>query len=255
MADKKVTNVYTKLAQARLKFLQAGASKSGKNMHLEFKYFELEDIVPAATQIFAELNLIHVVSFEDGLAKMTVMDAEDPVDEITFTLPFREIDPIVSKTGNVVTNPLQALGASITYLRRYLWMMCLDIVEADSIDSNLGNEKPAEKVEAKPAEAKEEPKPEKKKAKPKTAAERKEIAKELTSPEGPADELQIAALKKACADLVKLNPEDEKLTNFVKTLGEKTKLFTEISKSDATKVIENIGVMIKSYYKDGKDEQ
>jgi len=246
----KTSNVYTKLAQARLKFLQAGASKSGKNMHLEFKYFELEDIVPMATQIFAELNLIHVVTFEDGVAKMVIMDAEDPVDEIQFIIPFREIEPIVSNKGNVVTNPLQALGASITYLRRYLWMMALDIVEADSIDANLGKEKPAE-------EKTEEPKPveKKTKAKPKTQAERKEITKELTDPDGPADELQLKALKKACADLVKLNPDDEKLTGFVKALGEKTEGLTKVSRGNAQKLIENIQVMIKSYYKDGKEEK
>ena len=251
MADKKVTNVYVKLAQARLKFLQAGASKSGKNMHLEFKYFELEDIVPTATQIFAELNLIHVVTFEDGVAKMVIMDAEDPVDEIQFIIPFREIEPIVSNKGNVVTNPLQALGASITYLRRYLWMMALDIVEADSIDANLGKEKPAEEPKV------EEPKPveKKTKAKPKTQAERKEITKELTDPDGPADELQLKALKKACADLVKLNPDDEKLTGFVKALGEKTEGLTKVSRGNAQKLIENIQVMIKSYYKDGKEEK
>lgn len=250
MADKKVSNVYTKLAQARLKFLQAGASKSGKNMHLEFKYFELEDIVPAATQIFADLNLIHVVTFDDGVAKMVVMDAEDPVDEVHFTLPFREIEPIVSNKGNVVTNPLQALGASITYLRRYLWMMALDIVESDSIDADLGRpaaEKTEEPVKAEPKKA----------SKPKTKEERKEIKAELTDPDGQADELQLKALKKACADLVKLNPDDPKLTDFVKSLGEKTEKFTKISRKNATAIIENIGVMIKSYYKseDGKEKK
>lgn len=242
MADKKTNNVYTKLAQARLRFLQAGASKSGKNMHLEFKYFELEDIVPTATQIFADLNLIHIVSFRDGEAEMLVMDAEEPADIIRFVLPFREIEPIISNKGNVVTNPLQALGASVTYLRRYLWMMALDIVEADSIDGTL--DKPKEE----PVKKEEKPK-----AKPKTAAERKEITKELTDPEAPADELLLKALKKACADLVKLNPDDEKLTGFVKTLGEKTEKFTKISKDQAEKLIENLQAMIKAYHKEGEE--
>lgn len=249
MADKKTVNVYTKLAQARLKFLQAGASKSGKNLHLEFKYFELEDIVPTATQIFAELNLIHVVKFQDGIAEMIVMDAEDPTDEIQFTLPFREIDPIVSKTGNVVTNALQALGASVTYLRRYLWMMALDIVEADSIDANITKaETPKEEAKA-PEKATE---PTKKASKPKTKEERKEITAELTDPDGQADDLQLKALRKACADLVKLNPDDERLTGFVKALGEKTEGLTRISKKNATQVIENLKAMIAGYHKGEK---
>ena len=246
MAD--IKNVYTKLAQARLKFLQAGTTKSGRNMHLEFHYFELEDIVPVATPIFAELGLLHVVDFKDEEATMTIINAENPRDDIVFALPFREIEPIVSKTGNSVMNPLQALGASITYLRRYLWMLALDIVEADSIDANAGVDKNTTPVEKTPEKAPETAK----KAKPKTAKERTEIKQELTDPDGPADELQIKALKKACADLVKLNPDDEKLTGFVKALGEKTEKFTKISKKQCQGLLENIQVMLKSYVK--KDE-
>lgn len=248
--EKKPTNVYMKLAQARLRFLQAGTSKSGKNMNLEFKYFELEDIVPAATQIFADLGLIHIVSFKDGTAKMEVIDAEDPEDEIIFELPFREIEPIVSNKGNVVTNALQALGASVTYLRRYLWMMCLDIVESDAIDGNIKQEETAD--EEKPAATK---KATAKKATPKTKEERKEIKKELTDPDAQADELLIKSLKKSCADLIQLNPDDEKLTGFVKALQEKTKNFTDISKKNATAVIENIQAMLKNYHKqEGADK-
>lgn len=44
-------NVRQKLAKARLYFLNQKVQKSGKNMHLEFKYFELEDIVPPATRV------------------------------------------------------------------------------------------------------------------------------------------------------------------------------------------------------------
>ena len=50
-------NVRQKLAKARLQFLNQKVKKSGKNMHLEFKYFELEDIVPPAIRIFARVGL------------------------------------------------------------------------------------------------------------------------------------------------------------------------------------------------------
>ena len=47
-------NVWMKLLVARQKFLEAGVKKSGINRHLEFKYFELEDIVPVITPIASE---------------------------------------------------------------------------------------------------------------------------------------------------------------------------------------------------------
>lgn len=41
-ADYSTMNVLAKLQIARLKFLQAGVKKTGKNIHLEFMYFELQ---------------------------------------------------------------------------------------------------------------------------------------------------------------------------------------------------------------------
>ena len=50
----KTENVYQKLLKARATFLNSEVTKSGKNMQLAFKYFELDDIVPIATKIFGE---------------------------------------------------------------------------------------------------------------------------------------------------------------------------------------------------------
>lgn len=41
-------------------------------MHLEFKYFELEDIVPPATRIFARVGLTTEIDFTDEGAVMKV---------------------------------------------------------------------------------------------------------------------------------------------------------------------------------------
>lgn len=46
--DYSTLNACQKLQIARSKFLQAGVKKTGKNIHLEFMYFELQDIVPSA---------------------------------------------------------------------------------------------------------------------------------------------------------------------------------------------------------------
>ena len=46
--DYSTMNVFKKLQLARVRFLEAGVDKSGKHMKLEYKYFELADIVPKA---------------------------------------------------------------------------------------------------------------------------------------------------------------------------------------------------------------
>jgi hypothetical protein len=72
----KTMNVYQKLLTARAKFLASEAKKSGKNMTLAFKYFELDDIVPIATKIFEEVGLISVVNFTEREAILTIVNTE-----------------------------------------------------------------------------------------------------------------------------------------------------------------------------------
>ena len=119
----KTLNVYQKLIKARARFLGANAKKSGKNMTLAFKYFELDDIVPIATKIFDEIGLASIVSFEGDKAIMTIVNSDNPDESVFFIAPFKPIEPIVSKEGKQVTNEMQALGSSITYMRRYLYQM------------------------------------------------------------------------------------------------------------------------------------
>lgn len=225
--------VRSKLAQARLKFLEANAKKTGKNVSMQFMYFELSDIVPIALPIFAELGLVTVTNFDDkeGVASMTVFDSDDESEGITFTTPYREMAPIVSNAGKQVTNELMALGSSITYMRRYLWMIVLDIVEHDDIDGELIGK------EEKPA-----PKKEKKQSKPKTAEERKEIAKEVVvNEEATPDE--IKALKEKCKELLAKDPS---LEEFIGQIAMKTEGFTKIKSNACKALIENLNGMMEA---------
>lgn len=235
-------NVRQKLAKARLYFLNRKVAKTGKNMHLEFKYFELEDIVPVAIRIFASVGLTSYTNFNGETATMTILNADNPdEDGITFTLPYRENKPIISNQGKEVTNPMQALGASTTYLRRYLWMMALDITEPDEVDASLGSDDLGSEDTPAPA-PKEKPKP------PATAAERKAAKEDMTATDGPADELQVTALKTACKKLMEM---DETQEDFVQQIAMKTKGFTEITRSACEQLVNNIGEMIAAYNQEG----
>lgn len=132
-------NIYQKLLEAQIRFDELDVKKTGKNMHLSFKYYELEDIAPVAKRIFKELGLVGLVSFTGNLATMELVDTDDPTQSILFTSPMKELP------GNAAMNPMQALGSVETYQRRYLYMMCLDICESDSIDSTSGTTAPAVK--------------------------------------------------------------------------------------------------------------
>lgn len=225
----KTANVYQRLLMARSKFLDANVEKSGKNMHLSFKYFELEDIVPTAIRIFNEVGLISVVNFTPDVATMEIINTENPDESVSFVAPFNQIAPIVSNTGKQATNEMQALGSSITYMRRYLYMIALDICESDSIDANLGKGETASSPAAE------------KKA-PATPEQRQEVKENLTAPADNASALQIKGLK---AVLKKLKDADPSKEELIANIAVQTKGFTEISKSDCETLIQKITAMLE----------
>jgi hypothetical protein len=221
------TNVYQKLMVARAKFLESDVQKTGKNMHLSFKYFELEDIVPTAIRIFNEVGLIPIVNFTTDVANMNIVNTDNPEEVIEFVAPFNQIAPIVSNTGKQATNEMQALGSSITYMRRYLYMIALDICESDSIDANIG------KGEAAPSTAA--PKA------PATPEQRQEVKENLTGKNGNATQLQIKGLKKVLKQLKEKDPSKEEM---IAKIAVETEGFTVISKSDCEAMIERITAML-----------
>jgi len=223
-------NVYQKLIKAREMFLSSDVQKTGKNMHLSFKYFELDDIVPTATRIFNEIGLISVVNFTDHTAVLTIIDTDKPEDNIDFASPFNQISPIISKEGRAATNEMQALGSSITYMRRYLYMMALDICESDGIEANIGKDNTqatTNNVKKAPA----------------TPVERAEIKDNLTAPTENASELQIKGLRNVLQKLREAHPDKNELVNKISV---ETQGFTIISKADCEKLIEKISAMLEA---------
>lgn len=229
--DTSKMTVYQKLITARGMFLNANVQKSGKNMHMSFKYFELDDIVPIATKIFAEIGLIAIVNFTEHTAVLTIVDVTNPEDRIDFASPFNQIQPILSREGKAVTNEMQALGSSITYMRRYLYMMALDICESDGIEANIGKD-------SVPA-----PTPAPAKQPPATPAERAEIKDNLTAPAEQASDLQISGLKNVLKKIRQAFPDKEEMVN---NIAVQTQSFTAISKGDCEKLIEMLNAMLET---------
>lgn len=121
-------SVYKKLQEARVKLHNTKLNKSGENSYARFKYFELGDFIPQVTKIFNDLGLCGVVSFTQDTAYLTVHNVEGENDFVTFTSPL--IYASVEKT-----QPIQNLGSTHTYMRRYLWLMCMEITENDVVDA------------------------------------------------------------------------------------------------------------------------
>lgn len=219
-------NVWSKLLAVRNEFYAAGAKKTGKNLHAEFMYFELSDIVPVAAPIFAKYNLLLIPTFENGNAEAVVINTETPNEQIHFSIPLQ----FIAEPGKFRMNEVQGVGAAVTYYRRYLYMIVLDLVEADNFDGNSNPE-----TSSAPAPA---PK------KPATTEQREEIKKALTNSEGEADELQKTALKAALKKLKEIDPSKEE---FIQKIVIKTERFASIKKAACEQLILIVNEMIESY--------
>ncbi len=232
----KALNVYSKLLKARAMFLGSDAKKTGKNMQLAFKYFELDDIVPVATQIFEEVGLISLVNFTPDLATMTIVNVDNSEDNIIFSTPFIQLSPIVSNAGKQATNEMQALGSSITYMRRYLYMIALDICEPDNIEPTISGTPNTPITPAPAVTPTTPPTPDVKSTIPVVKQD-----KPLTNGNSNASDTQIRQLKDL---LSKLREKDPSKEDMIAQIAIQTQGFTVISKTDCETLVIEIGKML-----------
>ena len=128
-----INNIYIKLMDVRVKFSKLNLKKSGENKFANFKYFELADFLPQATGLLEEAKLCPIVTFTNEYATLTLINGENPSEQIVFTSPMRDLQLKGS-------NELQALGGIETYQTRYLYIQLLNITENDSFDAVRGKE-------------------------------------------------------------------------------------------------------------------
>lgn len=140
-------SVHQKLMQARIKLQNTKLNKSGNNKFANYQYFELGDFIPQVNSIFNEVGLCGVVRFNASEATLTITDV-DGGGEIVITSPMAD----ASLKG---CHPVQNLGATQTYLRRYLWVTAMEIVEHDALDATTGQDESHPTKPIKPQSAKE----------------------------------------------------------------------------------------------------
>lgn len=122
--------VYEKLNDARIAFQKKNVKKSGQNKFAGYSYYELSDILPVINEIAKEFKFSCVVTFGTEIAQLEFIDVEKPQERITFLSP-------MSKASLKGCHEVQNLGAVETYIKRYLYQNCFEIVENDALDLTM----------------------------------------------------------------------------------------------------------------------
>lgn len=133
--------LYRKLQNARVDFKNKHVEARGRNNFNNFDYITLKDIVNEAIPILLENDLSIHHKFYLSPPRVELVDLETGYSEDFGSNAVMELD------GKNHNQRLQALGSTESYLRRYIYLQILDIVEGDP-DIDFG--KPEQPKEAKP---------------------------------------------------------------------------------------------------------
>ena len=124
---KETLNIYQKLINIREEFHKLELAKSGKNKFANYDYFELKDFIPSVVKLLHKHGAVTLFNIDEVQATLTLINTENTEDKITFSTPVAD----ASGKGQLA---IQSLGSQHTYLKRYLYINLLDIVESDGID-------------------------------------------------------------------------------------------------------------------------
>lgn len=130
-----MNNIYSKMQKARCEFQEKPLKKSGHNKFAGYHYFELGDFLPTINSLLEKYNLCSNISFDNDMATLTIVNAENTDEKLVFTSP-------MSNANLKGCHDVQNLGAVQTYLRRYLWVNAFEIVESDGLDAITGKDEP-----------------------------------------------------------------------------------------------------------------
>jgi hypothetical protein len=125
--------LYKKLQNARVAFKNKHVEARGRNDFNHFDYITLKDIVTEAIPILLENDLSIHHKFYMSPPRVELVDLETGYSEDFGSNFDGRVD---EKTHN---QRLQALGSTESYLRRYIYLQILDIVEGDP-DKDFGKE-------------------------------------------------------------------------------------------------------------------
>lgn len=140
--------IFKKIADVQMELQKVEFTKSGHNKFGNFKYFELDDIMPCIQSKCYDHDLMMQFLFNDKKATLMIVDVTNG-ERFCNEIPMPAVIEL-NKKMNVV----QSLGAYITYLKRYLLLNTFCICEKSVIDSDamssINNKKhAAPKVETK----------------------------------------------------------------------------------------------------------
>lgn len=209
--DLKDWGVFKRLSRARHAISITDIEKSGKNKYAGYSYHELKDILPPINKYNDFYGIADVVdiSEERDIASIEIFNVDDRKDSTVFTIPYTEAEMLAKGGAPSTVDAIQRLGSTVTYIRRYLYLLAYNIVESDAVDSTVDS------------------------TQPKTSGNTSSSKKSFSKASKPASKAGSGSKVQATEPQMKLITKMQKTGKIDKDLD-----FTGITKSDASSVIQ-----------------
>ena len=124
-----MSSIYSKITDLKHELSGLEIKKSGHNKHLGFRYHELGDFLGVVAELNKKYGITEIISITPSTADLTLVNAEAPEERFVVSVPF------VMADMQPKNDSIQKLGATLTYLRRYLYVQAYAITEHDVIDA------------------------------------------------------------------------------------------------------------------------
>lgn len=121
-------NIFEKLQKLRAAISKIELKQTGLNKYSNYTYFELGDFMPHAINEMEKLKMTSIFFFGKENSSLEVVNIEKPEEKIIFESP----SVIPELKGS---NALQNIGAAQTYMRRYLYIMALELSDHDQVNT------------------------------------------------------------------------------------------------------------------------
>ena len=129
-------NIYGKTIALKNEIIKLGLKKSGKNDYSKYDYFELGDFLPDVIRLQGELGIDDTINITKEIASIRLTNVDDANDFKESGIPYEEAQMLAKGGAPSKVDNIQRLGATVSYLQRYLYKLVYNITEKDMVEAN-----------------------------------------------------------------------------------------------------------------------
>lgn len=130
-------NIYKKMSIIKKELTELGLKQSGENTFSNFTYFEKGDFMPSLLLLqdkYGVDDTIKISRIKDQCL-LILTNTNDSNDFKEIEIPYEEAQMLAKGGAPSKTDNIQRMGATISYLTRYLYLIAYNLTDKDMVEA------------------------------------------------------------------------------------------------------------------------